>query len=95
MYSVHLCLFLLWASDEYLYGDGGPLDLGPLRLGLGALWHGWMPAELTGTSPQLPLASAPWLLGDPLSWALLSSFQESGTVAPLMVLLGLSRSGGL
>uniref|UniRef100_A0A3B4G0I9 G-protein coupled receptors family 1 profile domain-containing protein n=1 Tax=Pundamilia nyererei TaxID=303518 RepID=A0A3B4G0I9_9CICH len=44
-------------------------------------------------SLQPPLASAPWLLGDPSSGAFLSSSQEGGTVAPLVVLLGSSYSG--
>uniref|UniRef100_A0A3B4H4Q9 Immunoglobulin domain-containing protein n=1 Tax=Pundamilia nyererei TaxID=303518 RepID=A0A3B4H4Q9_9CICH len=61
----------------------------PLGLELGPLWHTRLPLELMCTTLQPPLASAPRLLGDPSSGALLSSFRESGTVAPPLVFLGL------
>uniref|UniRef100_A0A3P9DG86 Protein kinase domain-containing protein n=1 Tax=Maylandia zebra TaxID=106582 RepID=A0A3P9DG86_9CICH len=65
------------------------------RPGARSLRHGWLPAELTGASLQLPLASAPRLLSEPSSGTLLSSFWDSGAAAPLLVFLGLLCSGGL
>ncbi|KAL3996499.1 engulfment and cell motility protein 2 [Sarotherodon galilaeus] len=53
------------------FGDGVPSASRP---GARSLRHSWLPAELTGTSLQPPLASAPRLLSDPSSGTLLSSF---------------------
>ncbi|CAI5682831.1 unnamed protein product [Oreochromis niloticus] len=74
------------------FGDGVPSASRP---GARSLRHSWLPAELTGTSLQPPLASAPRLLSDPSSRTLLSSFWDSGAAAPLLVFLGLLCSGGL
>ncbi|CAI5677825.1 unnamed protein product [Oreochromis niloticus] len=74
------------------FGDGVPSASRP---GARPLRHSWLPAELTGTSLQPPLASAPRLLSDPSSGTLLSSFWDSGAAAPLLVFLGLLCSGGL
>lgn len=74
------------------FGDGVPSASRP---GARSLRHSWLPAELTGTSLQPPLASAPRLLSDPSSGTLLSSFWDSGAAAPLLVFLGLLCSGGL
>ena len=74
------------------FGGGVPSASRP---GARSLWHSWLPAELTGTSLQPPLASAPRLLSDPSSGTLLSSFWDSGAAAPLVVFLGLLCSEGL
>ncbi|KAL3984463.1 hypothetical protein ACER0C_016088 [Sarotherodon galilaeus] len=74
------------------FGGGVPSASRP---GARSLRHSWLPAELTGTSLQPPLASAPRLLSDPSSGTLLSSFWDSGAAAPLLVFLGLLCSGGL
>uniref|UniRef100_A0A3P9CJQ7 Uncharacterized protein n=1 Tax=Maylandia zebra TaxID=106582 RepID=A0A3P9CJQ7_9CICH len=60
-----------------------------------SLRRSWGPAELTGASLQLPLTSAPRLLGEPSSGTLLSSYWDSGVAAPLLVFHGLLCSGGL
>lgn len=74
------------------FGGGVPPASRP---GARSLRHSWGPAELTGASLQLPLASAPRLLSEPSSGTLLSSFWDSGAAAPLLVFLGLLCSGGL
>ena len=86
-------------SVRPLPGQRGPSGLRPRGLQLGSLWHSWLPAEPAGTPVQPPLASAPWLLGDPLVWGSPQPFPgrwhgcPSGGTPWALALWGLWMSG--
>ncbi|KAL4009062.1 hypothetical protein ACER0C_002914 [Sarotherodon galilaeus] len=86
-------------SVRPLPGQRGPSGLRPRGLQLGSLWYSWLPAEPAGTPVQPRVASAPWLLGDPLVWGSPQPFLgrwhgcPSGGTPWALALWGLGMSG--